>query len=98
MEVKQFKVAEGTEKIDAIIAEDVQEFELYLPSSIKELSILCVKCDANSVVRVYYDGTISDWKQIKKGSLDKCEIKDDWYGSYYHNTPSSTTYREFYYN
>lgn len=97
-DIQFLKIADGTKSLTKVEAEGIPEFELYFPSSIEELKSYCVNCDFKAVVRIYYAGTISEWKKIKKGHLEEVEIKSDWYGYYYHNVPYSSTYKKYYYN
>ena len=79
-------------------AQFFKKVEIHIPLSIEQME-LSVLDDADlTIVCVFYEGTVSDWKKIKKGSLEKITVNHDWYGYYYHNAPSESTYKETYHN
>lgn len=79
-------------------ADYFQIVEIHIPSSIEEMESSVLENADLAIVRVFYEGTVSDWKKIKKGSLEQITVKHDWYGYYYHNAPLETTDKESYYN
>lgn len=78
--------------------ENYGEVEIYLPSSVEELQAHVLKGAKDKTVRVFYEGTVADWKKIKKGTREETTVKHDWYGYYYHNVPLECTYKEEYSN
>lgn len=79
-------------------ADDDRIVEIQIPSSNEELESSVLENAKLSIVRVFYEGTVSDWRRIKKGSLEHITVKHDWYGYYYHNAPLETTDKESYMN
>ena len=79
-------------------ADDYRIVEMHIPSSIEELESSVLENAKLSIVRIFYEGTVSDWRRIKKGSLEHITVKHDWYGYYYHNAPLETTDKESYMN
>ena len=97
-DVKLIKIEDGATSVDKIDAQGFKEIEIRMPVSIADLHAYSVKCDKDAIVRVFYSGTVSDWKKIKKGTLEEITIKHDWYGYYYHNEPYETTFKTSYLN
>lgn len=85
----KIKIPNNKESIDfnEYDANEADEIEIYIPLSIKGMSMSIVGNVFDKVVVVFYEGTISDWKSIKKGLLKNYTVYDDWYGYYYHNAP-----------
>lgn len=96
--VKLINIADGATSMDDVEAKGFQEIEIRMPVSIEKLSAFNLICDAGAIVLVHYAGTVSDWKKIKKGTLEEITINHDWYGYYYHNEPLETTSKTNYLN
>jgi len=66
-----------------------EDVELHLPNSIRRLEAFCISGilinKLGNKLTVYYDGTIDQWKAIIKGKCEY-EVREDWYGYYYHNS------------
>ena len=66
-----------------------EDVELYLPKSVEEMGIYALSSSLQNMnlnVKVYYEGTMEEFKKILKGGLVETTI-EDYYGWYYHNAP-----------
>lgn len=76
-----------------------EDASIYLPSTLKNIGSLCFASYEEEVkFEVVYNGTKEDFLKIKKGRMVFTEVKDDFYGDYYHNTPSSSSTEKRYFN
>ncbi len=55
-------------------------------------AFVCLNREAR--ISFCFDGTIAEWKAIRKGSFRE-EEREDWYGYYYHNAPRFETVRVY---
>lgn len=85
-------------KSGELSADNCLEVELYIPSSVIELQCSVLEDAKHSIVNVFYEGSVADWKKIKKGFREDITVKHDWYGYYYHNAPMECSYKESYIN
>ncbi|MGN0765245.1 MAG: hypothetical protein ACI4MO_02010 [Christensenellales bacterium] len=85
-------------KSGELSADNCLEVELYIPSSVVELQWSVLEDAKETSVHVFYEGSVADWKKIKKGFREDITVKHDWYGYYYHNAPIEYSYEESYTN
>ena len=95
---KIIRIEEGIETYDER-NKFFEDASIYLPSTLKNIGSLCFASYEEEVkFEVVYNGTKEDFLKIKKGRMVFTEVKDDFYGEYYHNTPSSSTTKKRYFN
>ena len=95
---KIIRIEEGIETYDER-EKFFEDASIYLPSTLKNIGSLCFASYEEEVkFEVVYNGTKEDFLKIKKGRMVFTEVKDDFYGEYYHNTPSSSTTKKRYFN
>ena len=95
---KIIRIEEGIETYDER-EKFFEDASIYLPSTLKNIGSLCFASYEEEVkFEVVYNGTKEDFLKIKKGRMVFTEVKDDFYGEYYHNTLSSSTTKKRYFN
>ena len=77
------------------IEEDI-EIHILLNIEMIEEDAFSLKDDSPSYhVDIFYDGTLAQWNNLKKGLIEE-KTTEDWYGYYYHNTSRYETSRIYY--
>ena len=77
------------------VCEDV---DIHIPKNVTQIEEAAFSLEDGSSayqVDIYYDGTIEEWNNIKKGLIIE-KTTEDWYGYYYHNSSRYETSRIYY--
>ena len=75
-----------------------EDIEIHIPinvTMINENAFTCRDDTPKFNVDIFYDGTIEEWNNLKKGLIVE-KTEEDWYGYYYHNGPRYETIRIYY--
>ena len=75
-----------------------EDIEIHIPiniTMINENAFTCRDDTPKFNVNIFYDGTLEQWNNLKKGLIIE-KTEEDWYGYYYHNGPRYETSRIYY--
>ena len=82
----KYLVSQGVEVIEPNAFKAEENATIHLPKSVKEIANdAFTAVNPDIVIEVFYEGTMEEWKKVKKG-LIRIRYVEDWYGYYYHNT------------